>query len=440
MKVYIVGGAVRDKLLGKDPQDIDYVVTGATQEQMLELGYQKVGADFPVFLHPLTGDEYALARIEKRIGNSYTDFEAFFDPSITLEDDLLRRDLTINAMAIDEDGTLIDPYGGQKDLENRIIRHVSEAFKDDPTRILRVARFMAKMPEFTIAHETKEMIKEMVAKGEINNLKPDRIWKEFVKAFSTDHPSIFIKTLDDLNALKIILPEIHKMKGIPQRADYHAEGDVYVHTLMVLDKACELTKNHSDADKLLVRFSALLHDVGKAYTDHSLLYHEDGSVKGHHHGHDSKELVTPKILAISERFRMPKDIESFSLDVAIFHQKIHQIQKMSARGIAKMFNELSIRQKAGNGNEQRYIDNFMTSCYADAIGRMVTKDNVIEDAPTEYKQQDMFRKYFAEFSNCSQELQSWIKTYTEKTDKKPDGEAIKSSLHKIRVSKISKSM
>lgn len=436
MKIFIVGGAVRDKLLGKNPSDIDYVVVGSTPEEMLSLGYEQVGADFPVFLNPDTNDEYALARTERKTGAGYLDFETKFDKTITLEDDLLRRDLTINAMAMDEDGNVIDPFNGMKDLENKVIRHVSEAFKEDPVRVLRVARFMAKMPDFTIAHETKEMLKEMVSNGEVDNLKPDRIWKEFVKAFNTDNPERFINTLQELGALKVILPEIEKMRGVPQRADYHAEGDVYIHTLMVLKEACKLSKGLPENDKLFVRMSALFHDIGKAYTPNHLLYEDDGSIKGHHHGHDSKEIVEPKIREVGKRLRMPKAIEDFCVDVGIFHQKIHQIKKMSPRGITKMFNELSIRQKAGNGNEDRYIDNFMMSCYADALGRKVTVNNEIQDAPKEYPQQDIFRTCFKEYSNCSADLQNWIKTYTERNEKKPEGELIKTRLYDIRVKKL----
>lgn len=438
MKKYIVGGAVRDKLLGKTPNDIDYVVVGATPEEMLAQGFEEVGADFPVFLHPVTRDEYALARTERKTGLGYTDFVTKFDKTITLEDDLMRRDLTVNAMAQDENGVIIDPFGGQKDLKAKKLRHVSEAFKDDPLRILRVARFCAKMKGFTIADETKTMLQDMVVNGEIDYLKPERIWKEFEKAMVSDDPARFLEALDELGALKVILPEIHKMKGIPQRRDYHAEGDVYIHVLMVLREATELSKDLPDRDKMLVRMSALLHDIGKAYTPHHLLYDENGAEKGSHFGHDDEKLVTSKIKKISERMRMPKDIETFCIDVAMMHQRIHTISKMSPKGITKMFNELNIRQKAGPGNEDRYINNFLMSCYADSLGRKVLENGVVANPPVEYPQQDLFRKYFKEYSNCSTELQSWIKAYTERNEKAPAGELIKDNLHSIRVSKIGK--
>lgn len=439
-KKYIVGGAVRDKLLGKKPNDIDYVVVGATPEDMLTLGYEQVGADFPVFLHPETNDEYALARIERKNGVGYQGFDVVFDKNVTLEDDLGRRDLTINAMAEDENGNIIDPFGGQKDLLDKKIRHVSSAFKDDPLRILRVARFCAKMPEFTIAPETRDMLREMVDNGEIDHLKSERIWKEFEKAMTSEKPSRFIEAMQEVDALKIILPEIYKMIGVPQRKDYHAEGDVYVHTLMVLDEATKLSKDLPEKDKILVRLGALLHDVGKAETPSHLLYDEYGVEKGNHFGHDDKTLVTKIILKISNRMTMPKVYEEFCLDVAAYHQRVHGITNMSAKGVTKMFNELGIRQKAGPGNEQNYVDNLMMTCYADSLGRKILKDGIILDAPTEYKQEELFRKYFQEYSSkeCSNDLQKWIKDYTDRNEKKPEGELIKTQLHSIRVGRIGK--
>lgn len=438
MKTYLVGGAVRDKLLGKNPNDLDYIVVGSSPEEMIALGYDQVGADFPVFLHPESKDEYALARTERKTGNGYLDFETVFDKSITLEDDLLRRDLTINAMAQDENGVIIDPYNGMKDLKNKKLRHVSVAFKEDPLRILRVARFCAKMPEFTIADDTLLMLKEMIKKGEANNLKRERIWKEFEKAFTSSKPSRFIEALDEIGALQIILPEIKKMQGVPQRDDYHAEGDVYVHTLMVLDEATKLSKDLPDEDKILVRMSALLHDVGKAYTKHSLLYNEDGSVLGHHHGHDGIDIVKSKINVIAERLCFPTNIKVFCVDVAFGHQKLHSLKVMSPAGINKMFNELSIKQKTETGKEMRYVNNFVMSCHADSLGRLIKKDNIVSLPPKDYPQGDLFIKYFNEYSNCKSELASWMEKYIERNDKKPQGETIKSRLNQIRVSKIKK--
>lgn len=435
MKKYIVGGAVRDKLLGKKPNDIDYVVVGSTPEEMLELGFEQVGADFPVFLHPITRDEYALARTERKSGLGYTDFVTKFDKTITLKDDLERRDLTINAMAMDEDNVIVDPFGGQKDLKNKTIRHVSEAFKDDPLRVLRVARFCAKMPEFTIDPDTKTMLQKMVAEGAINNLKKERIWKEIEKAMLSTKPSRFFEVLDELGALEIILPEIKKMQGVPQPQRHHAEGDVYIHVMMVLDSATELSKDLSDENKMLIRMAALFHDIGKAFTPDHLLY-ENGIAVGKHHGHDGKGLVTDKLRVVGERLCIPKNIETFCIDTAYVHQRVHSLKVMNAKSVTNMFNELSIRQKTGQGKEHVYVDNLMMACYADHQGRRELIDGVVVVPEKEYPQQDLFRKYFKEYSDCSNELQNWIKAYTERNEKAPAGELIKDNLHSIRVSKI----
>lgn len=438
MKTYMVGGAVRDTVLGKKPSDIDYVVVGATPEEMFKLGFEQVGADFPVFLHPETKDEYALARTEKKTGKGYLDFETEFSPNVTLEDDLLRRDLTINAMAMDENGNIVDPYNGLKDIKEKKLRHVSEAFKDDPLRILRVARFCAKMPDFTIAEETLNMLKEMVKNGEANNLKKERIWKEIEKGFLSSKPSKFIEALDQIGVLGLILPDIKKMQNIPQRDDYHAEGDVYVHTLMVLDEASELSKDLPDEDKMLVRMSALLHDIGKAYTPESLLYHEDGSVKGNHFGHDGLEIVKEKIEVLAKNICMPTNIKVFCIDAAYVHQRVHGIKAMSPSGITRMFNELAIRQKSENGKEMRYVNNLLMTCHADSLGRRLKVNNIITLPEKDYPQKDLFIKYFNEYYNYSNELQDWIKKYKERNDKQPDGLSIKAQVNQIRVSKIKK--
>lgn len=438
LKKYVVGGAVRDKLLGKTPNDIDYVVVGSSPEEMIAQGFEQVGADFPVYLHPVTKDEYALARTERKSGLGYNDFTTNFDKTVTLREDLERRDFTINAMAEDEDGNIYDPFNGRNDIINKKIRHVSPAFGDDPLRILRLARFYAKLDGYTIAPETKALAIEMVKNGEIDHLKPERIWKEFEKVITSANPSRFIEALDEIGALKVILPEIKKMQGIPQPVKHHAEGDVYTHVLMVFSKAAELSANIPDEDKMLVRMGALFHDIGKAYTPDHLLY-ENGVPVGKHHGHDNKDLVTEKIRAIGERLCFPKNIETFCIDVASVHQKVHGLKVMTPKSVTNMFNDLSIRQKTGQGKEQRYIDNLMMACYADSLGRKVLENDMIVDAPTEYPQQDLFRKYFNEYSNCSNELQSWIKSYTERNEKKPEGELIKSTLHGIRVRKIGSS-
>lgn len=438
MKKYLVGGAVRDKLLGKIPNDLDYVIVGSSPVEMIALGYVQVGADFPVFLHPVTKDEYALARKEKKTGSGYLDFETTFDKSITLEDDLLRRDLTINALAEDENGLIIDPYNGVKDLKDKKLRHVSIAFKDDPLRILRVARFCAKMPEFKIAEDTLLMLREMVRNGEANNLTKERMWKEMEKAFISEKPSRFIEALDEIGMLEIILPEIKRMQRIPQREDYHAEGDVYIHTLMVLDEATKLSKDLPDEDKILVRMSALLHDVGKAYTKNSLLYNEDGSILGSHNGHDSLALVKEKIDNISDRLCFPNNIKVFCIDIASMHQRLHSLKVMSPSGVTRMFNQLSIKQKTENGKEMRYINNFIMSCHADSLGRLLKKDGVVSLPPKDYPQGELFIKYFNEYSNCKNEIADWLDKYVKRNDRQPKGETIKTQVNQIRISKIKK--
>lgn len=435
LKKYIVGGAVRDMLLGKKPNDIDYVVVGSTEEEMIALGFEKVGIDFPVFLHPVTHDEYALARTERKTGTGYTGFTVNANKSVTLKEDLERRDFTINAIAMDENNVLFDPFNGQKDLKNKVIRHVSEAFKDDPLRVLRFARFSAKMPDFTVADETKTMLTKMVAEGAINDLTKERIWKELEKVMLTDSPSRFFKALDEIGALEVIFPEIKKMQGIPQPKKHHAEGDVYTHVMMVLDKAVMLSKDSSDEDKILVRMAALFHDIGKAFTPEHLLY-ENGVAVGKHHGHDGIQLVSEKIHAIAERICMPKFIETFCIDTAAVHQKVHGLTELNSGTVTNMFNDLNIRQKTGQGKEERYIDNLMMACYADNLGRKKFENDMIIDPPVEYPQQDLFRKYFKQYSDCSTELKSWMQSYVERNEKNPEGKLIKERLHSIRVAKI----
>ena len=262
MKIYLVGGAVRDDLLNYPVIEKDWVVVGACVNEMLELGYQQVGKDFPVFLHPVTKDEHALARTERNTAPGYKGFEVHASPDVTLEEDLIRRDLTINAIAKDEEGNLVDPYNGQADLQAKLLRHVSSAFSEDPVRILRVARFAARYAHlgFTVAEETLKLMQKMVADGEANALVAERVWQEFHKALGERNPEVFIQTLRDCNALKIILPEIDGLFGVPQPVEHHPEIDTGIHTLMVLQQATLLTSETS------TRFAALCHDLGKALT------------------------------------------------------------------------------------------------------------------------------------------------------------------------------
>ena len=262
MQVYLVGGAVRDHLLGHPYHEKDYVVVGATPEQLLSEGYQPVGKDFPVFLHPKTKEEYALARTERKSGMGYHGFQFFTDTTVKLEEDLIRRDLTINAMAMDDSGKVYDPYGGQKDLDHKILRHVSDAFTEDPLRVLRVARFAARYASygFRIADETLQLMKDIAQSGELDALTPERVWKETSRALMEDHADLYFQTLKDCDALKILFPEIDALFGVPQRPEYHPEIDCGIHTLMALKQAC--VANYP----LEVRFAVLVHDLGKALT------------------------------------------------------------------------------------------------------------------------------------------------------------------------------
>lgn len=397
-KVYLVGGAVRDQLLGKESADLDYVVVGSNPEEMLKLGFEQVGADFPVFLHPETKDEYALARTERKTEAGYNGFSCEWN-GVTLKEDMSRRDLTVNAMAMDSDGNIIDYFGGKEDLKNKTLRHVSDAFAEDPLRILRIARFLAKMPDFTIAKETKTMIIKMVEDGAIDELKPDRIWKEFHRALEAKDPRKFIEALDEFGALKIILPILSEMKGVPQRKDYHSEGDVYIHTLMVLDEAVALTENADDETKLFVRMGALLHDVGKTKTPHHLLYNEDGSMRGSHSGHDNIKVVEPIIKDIAEKMKFPSKLTRFTLDVARFHQRIHGCKDFSSKSFYKLFDKINVKNKSDDRGENYYIDILLTTCLADARGRLIiNENNEVVPAKRTYKQADIFKEKYALYS------------------------------------------
>lgn len=331
MKTYLVGGAVRDQLLGLPTHEYDWVVVGATPEEMLAQGYQQVGKDFPVFLHPETHDEHALARTERKSGSGYTGFICHADPDVTLEQDLLRRDLTINAIAQDSDGSLIDPYHGRRDLELRILRHVSPAFSEDPLRVLRIARFAARfhLLGFTIAPETQALMKQIVNSGEIANLTPERVWKETEKALSTQSPQVFFQVLRDCGALAVLFPEIDNLFGVPAPEKWHPEIDTGVHVLMVLEVAAQLS------DDVDIRFSALLHDVGKGLTPK-----EEWP---HHHGHG---LAGVRLVEnICQRFKIPTSTRELARLVSEFHDQIHTIYKLRASTLLNLFNTIDVWRK-----------------------------------------------------------------------------------------------
>ena len=310
IKTYLVGGAVRDQLLGLPVTDRDYVVVGASADTLLQQGYRQVGRDFPVFLHPDTGAEHALARTERKSGHGYGGFTVQASPEITLEEDLQRRDLTINAIAQDPDGTIIDPFGGVADLQAKCLRHVSAAFADDPVRVLRVARFAARYAPlgFTIADETQALMRAMVAAGELDHLTPERVWQETAKALGEARPGVFIDVLRACGALKVILPELDCLWGIPNPVQWHPEIDTGVHTLMVLDVACQLSASRA------VRFAALVHDLGKGLTPPEQW--------PSHQEHEEAGVAV--IEALADRLKLPAEYRDLAVLASRFHLKIHQ--------------------------------------------------------------------------------------------------------------------
>jgi len=365
MKTYLVGGAVRDQLLNYPVYEKDWVVVGASVNEMLELGYQQVGKDFPVFLHPQTKDEHALARTERNTAPGYKGFEVHASAEVTLEDDLIRRDLTINAIAQDEAGNIIDPYHGQSDLKNKILRHVSPAFAEDPVRILRVARFAARYAHlgFSVADETNELMKKMVANGDVNALVAERVWQEFHKALSERNPEIFIETLRNCNALKIILPEIDALFGVPQPPQHHPEIDTGVHTLMVLQQACLLSPEPA------TRFAALCHDLGKALTPKENW--------PSHHGHEAKG--KKPVQQLCNRLRIPNNFKSLALITAEFHLHVHRAFEIKKTTLLKTIEKLD-----GIRKPERY-EQFLIACTADIRGRTGYENN-------EYPQADYYRQ------------------------------------------------
>lgn len=349
MKTYLVGGAVRDKLLSITVKDQDWVITGATPEQMQAKGFQAVGADFPVFLHPETKEEYALARTERKTGQGYNGFSCISDPSITIEQDLLRRDLTINAIAEDEQGKLIDPYGGQQDIQSRTLRHVSDAFIEDPLRVLRVARFAARFAHlgFSIADETLALMQTLSVSGELDHLTPERVFQEMDTALATQSPQVFFMVLHQCKALHVLFPEVEALFGVPQTATHHPEIDTGIHTLMVVEQASKLSQNNA------VRFAALTHDLGKALTP------QDNWPK--HHSHEN--LGIKPVKALCKRLKVPNSYQQLAVNVCQFHLHCHRAFELKPATIAKLFKQLDAYRKP----EQ--FEHFLLACKADALGR-----------------------------------------------------------------------
>jgi tRNA nucleotidyltransferase (CCA-adding enzyme) len=351
MQTFLVGGAVRDKLLGRPVVDRDYVVVGATPEAMSRLGFRPIGRDFPVFLHPDTNEEYALARTERKSGRGYHGFVFRTDPAVTLDEDLERRDLTINAMAEDADGRLIDPFGGARDLDARLLRHVSPAFGEDPVRVLRVARFAARYAPlgFRVADETLALMRRMVDDGEVEHLVAERVWAETRKALTEPQPSAFLQTLRACGALRILLPEIDALYGVPQRADFHPEIDAGVHVELVLDMAARLAPGDD-----LVGWCALTHDLGKALTPADSL--------PRHIGHEHAGLVP--LRALSERLRVPAEHLALAEHVCRFHLDIHRAFELRAETL------LGILERIDAFRRPERVDRLLIACEADKRGRL----------------------------------------------------------------------
>ncbi len=349
MKVFEVGGAVRDKLLECPVRERDWVVVGSSGEELLRAGYKPVGKDFPVFLHPETGEEYALARTERKVGPGYHGFDFNTSAEVTLEEDLLRRDLTINAMALDSDGTLIDPHGGLRDLKDRLLRHVSDAFGEDPLRILRVARFAARFQEFDfkVAPQTMELMHGMVTSGEANELKPDRVWQETGKALAERNPEVYFEVLRGCGALKVVFPEIDALFGVPQPAKWHPEIDTGVHTLMALQIAAGLTES------VAVRFAVLTHDLGKAETPKEIL--------PKHRGHEERSV---KILAsFCSRLPVPRRYRELAVAVARHHGSVHRTHELRPSTVGRLIEAVDAVRRPERFEE------FLLACEADARGR-----------------------------------------------------------------------
>lgn len=351
MRTYLVGGAVRDKLLGRPVIDHDHVVVGAHPEDMLAQGYKPVGKDFPVFLHPRTNEEYALARTERKTGRGYHGFAFHADPNVTLEQDLARRDLTINAIAEDEQGKLVDPYDGARDIEQRVLRHVSPAFVEDPVRLLRVARFAARFAPlgFTVADETMSLLQQMVRDGEVDHLVPERVWAETRKALGEAQPSAFLRVLRQSDALAVLFPEIDALYGVPQRAEFHPEIDTGIHQEMVLDAAAKLAPGND-----LVGFCALTHDLGKALTPKEEL--------PSHVGHEHRG-VKP-LRAMTARLKVPTEYTELAELVCREHLNAHRSFELKPATILKLLTALDALRRPER------LQTFLTACMADKQGRL----------------------------------------------------------------------
>lgn len=356
MQIYLVGGAVRDQLLGLKIKDRDWVVVGATSEQLLQQGFQAVGKDFPVFLHPQTKQEYALARTERKAGQGYTGFICDSNPHISLEQDLLRRDLTINAIAQDAQGNFYDPYGGIADLKQKILRHISPAFSEDPLRVLRVARFAARLHYlgFQVAPETLALMSQISQSGELTSLSAERIWLETEKALSEKNPEIYFQLLHQVGALAILFPELAKLVGVPNPAKHHPEIDSFIHSLMVLQQASLLSQSLDNKQKSAVRFAAVLHDLGKGLTPVHLY--------PHHYGHEQKGLIP--LQQLCNRLKVPNEVKQLAKICCQYHTHIHRAYELRPATLIKLFNHIDVWRKP---TQLQYL---LLVCEADSRGRL----------------------------------------------------------------------
>ncbi|TQP75223.1 multifunctional CCA addition/repair protein [Vibrio cholerae] len=400
MQIYLVGGAVRDQLLQLPVYDRDWVVVGSSPQAMLAAGFQAVGKDFPVFLHPNSKEEHALARTERKTGVGYTGFACHYAPDVTLEEDLLRRDLTINAMAQDNSGQLIDPYGGQRDLAAKVLRHVSPAFVEDPLRVLRVARFAAKLHHlgFTVAEETMQLMAKIAQSGELQHLTAERVWQEWHKSLSTHHPEVFLQVLRDCGALAVVLPEIDRLFGVPQPEKWHPEIDTGIHTLMVAKQAAQLS------DSLPVRFAAQVHDLGKGVTPPS----EWPSHKLH--CHTGLNIIE----SLCERIRVPNEFRDLALAVCAQHSNIHRADELKPATKLKVLGLLDVWRKPER------LEQVLLCCEADHRGRLG-----LESEP--YPQREIFLRAYQ--AALGVEVQAVIADGFQ-------GKQIKEELDKRRVSAI----
>ena len=359
MKTYLVGGAVRDALMGLDGSDRDWVVVGGTPEALVAQGYQPVGKDFPVFLHPATHEEYALARTERKTARGYHGFAVHASPDVTLEEDLARRDLTINAIAQDEHGQRTDPYGGERDIAAKVLRHVTKAFREDPVRILRLARFAARFPDFTVAPETMTLMREMVAEGEVDTLVSERVWQELSRGLMGAKPSRMLQVLRECGALQRLLPEVDKLYGVPQRAEYHPEIDTGIHLEMVLDASARMNA------PLEVRFACLCHDLGKGTTPADVL--------PRHIGHEQRSEKLTR--ALCTRWRVPVECKELAELVAREHGNIHQSLGFGAEAVLRLL----LRCDALRRPERFLLA--LRACECDARGRLGKEDETYAQGP-----------------------------------------------------------